>query len=55
MNRYLSMARCGPLHDNEADADHEVDASQVLDESADEADCEAVERLVDGQVEELAN
>jgi len=55
MDRCLSWAVSGLLHDNEADDDIEVDTGQVADEPADEADSEAIERLVDSQVDERAN
>jgi len=51
----LSRAVSGLLYDNEADEDNEVDTGEVVDEPADEADSEAVERLVDSQVDERAN
>jgi hypothetical protein len=51
MDWYLSRAVSGLLHDNEADEDNQVDTGEVVDEPADEADSEAVERLVDSQVE----
>jgi len=55
MDRCLSRAVSGLLHDNEADEDNELDTGEVVDEPADEADSEAVERLVDSQVVERAN
>ena len=55
MDRCLSRAVSGLLHDNEADEDNEVDTGEVVDEPADEADSEAVERLVDSLVDERAN
>ena len=68
MDRCLSRAVSGLLHDNKADEDNEVDTGEVVDEPADEVDTgevvdepadevdsEAVERLVDSQVNELAN
>ena len=55
MDRCLSRAVSGLLHDNEADKDNEVDTGEVVDEPADEADSDAVERLVDSQVDERAN
>jgi len=55
MDRCLSRAVSGLLHDNEADKDNEVDTGEVVDVPADEADSEAVERLVDSQVDERAN
>jgi len=51
----LSRAISGQLHDNEADNDIQVDSGEVVDERADDADSEAVERLVDPQVDEHAN
>jgi len=50
-----SRAVSGLLHDNEADKDIEVDTSDVVDEPADDADSEHIERLVDSQVDERAN
>jgi len=55
MDRCLSRAVSGLLHDNEADKDNEVDTGEVVDEPADEADSEALERLVDSQLDERAN
>jgi hypothetical protein len=55
MDRCLSRAVSGLLHNNEADEDNEVDTGEVVDEPADEADSEAVQRLVDSQVDERAN
>jgi hypothetical protein len=54
MDRCLSRAVSGLLHDNEADEDNEVDTGEVVDEPTDEADSEAVARLVDSQVDERA-
>ena len=54
-DRYLSRAVCGLLHDNEANEDNEVHTGEVAEESADEVDSEAVERLVDSQVDERTN
>jgi len=51
----LSRAVSGLLYDNEADKDNEVDTAEVVDEPADEADSEALERLVDSQLDERAN
>jgi len=55
MDRCLSRAVSGLLHDNEANENNEVDAGEVVDEPADEVDSKAVERLVDSQVNERAN
>jgi len=55
MDWCLSRAVSGLLHDNEADEDNEVDTGVVVEERADEVDSEAVERLVDSQVNERAN
>jgi len=55
MGQCLSTAVSGLLHDNEADEDNEVDTGDVEDEPADEADSEAVKRLVDSQVNERTN
>jgi hypothetical protein len=52
MDWSLSRAVSGVLHDNEADEDTEVDTDEVLDEPPDEANCKAVKRLVDSQVDE---
>ena len=51
MDRCLSRAVSVLLHNNEADKDNEVDTGEVVDEPADEADSEAIERLVDSQVD----
>ena len=55
MDRCVSGAVSGQLHDNETDEDNEVDTGKVVDDPADEADSEAVERLVDLLVDERAN
>jgi len=55
MDRCLSWAFGGLLYDNEADEDNQLDTGEVVDEPTDEADSEAVERLVDSQVGERAN
>jgi len=55
MDRCLSRAVSGLLQDNEAAQDNDAHTGEVVDELADEADCEAVERLVDSQVDECAN
>jgi len=55
IDRCLSRAVGGLLHDNEADEDNEVDTGEVVDKPAHEADSEAIERLVDSQVDERAN
>jgi len=54
MDRCLSRAGSGLLHNNEADEDNEVDTGELVDEPADEVDSEAVKRLVDSQVNERA-
>ena len=51
MDRCWSRPVSGLLHDNEADEDNQVDTGEVVDEPGDEADSEAVERLVDTQVD----
>jgi len=55
MDQCLSRAVSGLLHDNQADKDNEVDTGVVVDEPADQADSEAIEGLVDSQVDERAN
>ena len=55
MDRCLSRAVSGLLHNKEADEYSEGDTGAVVDEPADEEDSEAVERLVDSQVDERAN
>jgi hypothetical protein len=55
MNRCLSRAVSGLLQDTEAEEDKVVHAGEVVEEPADEADSEAVERLVDSQVDEGGN
>ena len=55
MDRCLSKAVSGLLHDEEADKDNEVDTGEVVDELSDEADSEAAERLLDSQVDDRAN
>jgi hypothetical protein len=55
MDRCLSRAVSGLRHDNEADEDNEVDTGVVVDEPTDEADREAIKRLVDSQVDERTN
>jgi hypothetical protein len=55
MDQCLPRVVSSQLHDSEDDKDSEVDTGEVVDESADEPDSEAVERVVDSQVEELTN
>jgi len=55
MDQCLSRAVCGLLHDNEADKDNQVDTREVVDKPADEVNCEAVDRLLDSQVDERTN
>ena len=55
MDRWLSRAVSGLLRDNQADEDIEGDTGEVVYTMPDEADSEAVERLVDPQVDERAN
>jgi hypothetical protein len=55
MDRCLPRAGSGLQHDNEADEDNVVDTCEVVDEPADEADSEAIKRLVDSQVNERTN
>jgi len=55
LDRYLPRADSGLLHDNEDDKDNKVDPGEVVDEPTNTADGEAVERLVDSQVDEHAN
>jgi hypothetical protein len=55
MDRCVSRTVSDLLHDNKADEDNVVDNHEVVDQHADEADSDAVERLVDFQVDERAN
>jgi hypothetical protein len=51
----LARAVNGLLQDNQADKDNVVDTRELVYEFANEAHSEAVARLVDGQVDQLAN
>ena len=51
----MSRAVSCLLHDNEADEDNEVDPGEVVEEPGDDVDSEAVERLVQSEVDERAN
>jgi len=55
MDRCLSRAVSGLLHDNNADKDNVEDSGDVVEEPTDEVDSEAIERLFNSQVEECAD
>jgi len=55
MGQSLLKAISRLVHDHEADEDNEVDTSEVVDEPGDQADSEAVERLVDSKIDEREN